>query len=264
MSRLRELWREFWQRSAGCLRAYTLLVTAVVAVLGAALAVSRAKGVDIGFLTRDPLDVAGMNALCGCISNLTVLLWCSTAAVCLFAASTMADGADDELRRFLRWAGVVTFVLTFDDFFMLHERLLEGRVRYGELIVLALDLSIVLAWAARFRSILLRRMDAVLAVATISFGVSLGVDLLSGHVVWSSMLLLEDGAKLLGVASWMFFFVLTARAAVTQGRTRAPCRDLGPSLLGAHGTDRDDHGGPALRPVPPADQMPAVPPTSRS
>ena len=147
---------------------------------------------------------------------MTVLLWCGTAAVCLFAASTVAGGADDELRRFLRWAGVVTLVLTFDDLFMLHEHLLEGRVRYGELIVLALDLSIVLAWAVRFRSILLRRMDVVLAVAVTAFGVSLGVDLLSGHVVWPSTLLVEDGAKLLGVASWMFFLVRTARDAVAQ------------------------------------------------
>ena len=174
---------------------------------------------DIPFsrFSRDPLAVARIPSYIGLLSNVGVLLWCASAAVCLFSFVVLRR---DEIARdrslFFLYAGLLTLVILADDLFMLHEAFTEYladeiSVRHyvGEVIVYSLYVIAAATLAVKSRAVLLK-MDLVLLVAAGGFlGLSLVFDdfvRLPGGYAY----LAEDSTKLFGIASWFAYIGRTA------------------------------------------------------
>ena len=203
-----------------------LLVLAVIATM------SLTRHVPVSYMTRDIAALGHLHPLAGVLSNLGILLWAATAAVCLFVAITERDGLSAPVVRCLFFAGLLSAWLMLDDCFQIHEELspkyLHVRERY-------VYLSLALALAAHLwvsRAVILRSDWTLLALAFVFLGTSALLDTVLLHWVqrigeWEFFY--EDGAKWLGIVCWNSYHLqacsrrLALDVAVRQG---APVRHL--------------------------------------
>lgn len=186
------------------------LVLALVAV-AAAIA-----DVRIPDMTRDVAALAKLHPLAGLLSNLGLILWSATAAVCLFAAAASRP-QHARRSRFLLFGGLLSAYLLLDDFFQVHEviapQYLGIRERY---VYLALAASL-LAYLLTFRDVIVATHWPALLLALGFFAASAGSDAAVALLLpprtatpdWQFFV--EDGAKWLGICSWCHYFVGVGR-----------------------------------------------------
>jgi hypothetical protein len=205
-------------------------------------------------LLLDPVFAAGGSWYFGAVAQLGVLAW-SLAAILAGAGSWLSPRLGrSSAQPFLRLAALAGTVLLIDDLFALHATVI-GRIIGKPLGMLAV---LVPAgwWMLRYRSDIRRTRWQVLVCALISLGISAAVD-----VVFSPGsdygVLVEDGAKFLGVLAWATYFVLTVRditeSAIADRRSFGPLGTAGgtaevsPSQqrLGADQTDAHIAATPA-------------------
>ncbi|MGD2183659.1 hypothetical protein [Lusitaniella coriacea] len=166
---------------------------------------------DIPFekLTRDPTAIIGVNPFVGFFSNIGILFWCSTSAICLFSSMIYRRNIRKKRLQFLISSGVLTLFLLLDDLFLLHERIFPGYLNISEEIVYVGYLSIVSLYFFKFRKEIIKTEYALLLVACGLFALSISVDLYPSFLSQNWEFLVEDGFKLLGIVTWFIFFVRT-------------------------------------------------------
>ena len=117
---------------------------------------------------------------------------------------------------------MLTLVLVLDDLLLLHEAAAFAPWA-GALVAAAYGLAF-LRFVVRFRDVILRDLDVgLLLLAVGSLGLSLVTDLLVAPT--QSSVLVEDGAKLLGLVAWSAFVLRTALFAL--GHSGAQLRSCG-------------------------------------
>lgn len=207
------------------LSAVLLAYALVGVVLGAVVLGKLLWGIPPGDMLRDPAQVMDAPVYTGVISNLGLVLWGSTATLCLFAAALSR-----ELRSYWAWAGGLTLLLLADDWLMLHDVVVPQVLGLPDLLIYALYGLAAVYYLGRYRAVLILGDWPLLLAALGWFAVSLGVDQLDGVVEVPGLYLWEDGAKLLGIVTWLLFHGRLARAWVdgsinlnhpvtTRGRT---------------------------------------------
>lgn len=184
----------------------------------ALLALVAAGGlvVPVGTLTRDVAAVAHVPLFTGVLSSLGILLWCATAAVCLFAARA-ADPGRIVARRFLASAGVITLYLLLDDQFQIHEAVAPRLLGIGEIVVFAVLGAAVAVHLLRFLHLIVLTEWRWLALALALLAASVVADLLTSRWVGSEWaFFVEDGFKWLGIVCWCRYHVGTALAVLRE------------------------------------------------
>jgi hypothetical protein len=160
------------------------------------------------------------------VSDLGALLWCAGAAVCFFGSALLRKaGTGNETREwssFFLAAGLVTTVLLIDDLFMLHENVSQVHWRLGEKTIFALYGGMFLLFLARFWKRIASTDSLVFLLACGLLGMSVLFDQWNepfGDNVPAMRLLLEDGAKLLGILTWLLYFARTCLAQLLPALT---------------------------------------------
>jgi hypothetical protein len=186
-------------------------------------------------LVRDSQAVAVLrgsaHTVYGLVSNLGILAMAMAAGAAIVAAAA-APRRDDQLRRVLAWGGGLTLAVALDDLLLLHE---------GATFAAWMPKVIVMAYAVafagylwRFRIEIMRHLDVgLLAIAMLALGTSAIVDVLAEPATVASVLV-EDGAKLLGLAAWATFLIRGALIALRP--EQADRRTDAPAQAGAHRT----------------------------
>ena len=180
-------------------RGLVALYLAVLTLLGLVVIAALYPHVPVSTLTRDMAAIAKVHPLTGVVSNAGVLLWCAAAAICFFSSSLLRQQGAQAEARFLLWSGLLTTLLLVDDFFMVHEYLAPVHFRLNEKVVLASYFCVTAVYLVRHRHQILQTGYHLLAAALVLFGGSVLLDLADAHGWW---VLVEDGCKLLGIASW--------------------------------------------------------------
>lgn len=186
-------------------------------VVGAVAVAAARFGVSLPFMTRDYSALAEVHPLSGVLSNLGILVWCATAAICLFAAAVLSASGQPEASRFFAASGALTGYLTLDDLFLIHEDLAERYLGWDETIVLAILGAAVLIYLYSFRSIIWHSSFIVLAVAVVLLAASVTTEVIFEPVMWllrDWQYLLEDGFKWMGIAAWSCYYVCMAQSAI--------------------------------------------------
>jgi hypothetical protein len=199
------------------------LVTFLPAVLLLiALAVfGLGMGKDIGRFLREPTTTAGLHPLIGFVSNLGVLLWAAAASVSFFAASIVRhgnSGDSGDAAGFLVSSGSLSMYLCLDDLFQIHEDLASRYFGIPERYVYVALALAVLIYLVRYRQLLLKSGYPMLVAAFVFLGTSVVIDDVLEpfmHSLGQGRILIEDGAKWLGVAAWCGYHVCTAKALTT-------------------------------------------------
>ena len=115
-------------------------------------------------------------------------------------------------------------MLVLDDLLLLHEAAAFAPWA-GALVAAAYGLAF-LRFVVRFRDVILRDLDVgLLLLAVGSLGVSLVTDVLVAPT--QSSVLVEDGAKLLGLVAWSAFVLRTALFALGHRRSAGPAASSG-------------------------------------
>lgn len=190
-----------------------LLAWAVaLALVAAAWIGSVALDRPVTTFTREPQSVAGAPWYAGALSIAALLGWWTIAVTC--AGAGLLAGA---LRAPLPAIAVVAAYLGLDDAFQLHELVLPDIVGIPQTVVLAAYAG-VFGWLLyagrrwiRAHGWRLFALGAALLVA------SAVLDLIGDHG-GAKLPLAEDGAKLLGIATWIVYFGRGAAAALGDGR----------------------------------------------
>jgi hypothetical protein len=174
--------------------------------------------------TRDPLQVARLPPYIGFLSNIGILLWNSVLAVCAFCAVAALRGGDPSRREpalLLLHFAAITAVLMLDDLFMFHEWVFPRILGIGETTVAAVYGFLVLLFLLRHARAILSGADTIfLALAFVGFGIHNMVEILPVDSVLRTHLM-EDGAKLFGIAGWVVFGLSRALAVTEADKERS-------------------------------------------
>lgn len=170
--------------------------------------------IPIANLTRDPLAIVESPFYFGLVSNLSILLWCSCAAICFLVALAIPQSKiSKKFRLFLLFSGLITSLLLLDDLFLLHEEAFPNYVHIPEKIVFLVYAILLFLYILKFRKVILKTKFFTLILAFVFFGFSMLLDKGITTIIpqiWlqdGGSYLLEDGAKLLGILSWLVYFV---------------------------------------------------------
>lgn len=194
----------------------TLLVIFIVTVvlLGVVFVLHLQTGVSMGKLTRDPATALQGSAYIGFLSQIGIFFWAGSSTVCLFTTYILANISGNlQLEKFFFRSGLLSLVLGFDDVFMLHE-ICSARTGIPEEIIFAGYLGLLLLWLFKFYSIIFRTEYLLLGMALIFFGLSIVIDITKPNIKY--MVLFEDGAKLIGILSWLAYFFRCGYLAISH------------------------------------------------
>jgi hypothetical protein len=200
----------------------------LLAIVAFAVVVTTNTAITMRQMTQDPTTVLGGPFYVGAISNLGNVLWAAAVALCLFAARGLPGIVGAGWSRFLLVSGTFTALLLADDLLLVHDEILPRYAgitgdAYGILYVAGM-----IGFLVAFRARIMRTNWPVLAVALVLFGISTVVDVgssqLSQLVPSSTVILLEDAAKLLGIGTWLAYFASVARQAISERALTGPER----------------------------------------
>lgn len=159
----------------------------------------------------------------GLVSNLGVLVMALAAGAALLGrlvlrrmpAATPDATPDsvttpDRIRPLLAWSAVISLLFALDDLLMLHE---TAAVIPGAAALFGAGYALVfLGFVVRFRTTI-RELDAgLLVLAVAALAASVLVDVVMEPTEWT--VLIEDGAKLVGIVAWSAFVLRAALAAL--------------------------------------------------
>ena len=178
------------------------------------------KGISFGDLTRDPTAIFATPPHTGFLSQLGNCLWTAAAAVCLFCTGVLSGRPDTlNLKLFLFVSGLLTLLLGFDDLFLFHEEVFPF-LGVPEKVVLVSYAGLTLVYVARFYSTILKTEYSLLGMAFAFFAVSMALDFL--NPVGLEPHIFEEGAKFVGIVSWLSYFVRVGASAVTSAAAESP------------------------------------------
>ena len=210
--------------------AFVKLYVPVSLFLGAIISIKIFWGVPFNQLTRDPISLAGLNPLFGIVSNVGVLLWCVATTASFFAAALLSKGNAAQGAKFLFVSGVLSFFLMVDDFFVIHESL---RDYFGipEEAVYVFYLIYLIFYFIAFRKLILNKNAALLVLALGFLGASATIDIFQKLIRYEipGYFFVEDGLKLIGIASWAGYFVATAYINIKQSFSSETTTTVGDS-----------------------------------
>jgi hypothetical protein len=187
-------------------------------LLLAVTAHSAFTGTPASLFTRDPAAIYESDPFYGALSSLGVVLWAAAASIALFTAGLLPrTPRERELSGFLFSAGTFTCWLLLDDLFMFHEHVIPDALGIPQTAIILAYGAIVAALLVRYRAALALTDHRPLVLALGFFAASVLIDQgPGGWHEWSGLVVVEDGAKLFGIVSWLVFFAATAKAAALR------------------------------------------------
>ena len=165
-------------------------------------AASHGMDIPISRFVRDPMAIKTGHPLIGVLSNIGAILWSFAAAICWFTYLLLKKNHQPRsFTGFIFGGGVISSVLLVDDFFMLHE-MLEKYLKINEIIPLLSYGFLLVFYLIKYWRIILTTDYIYLALTFFFLAITFLTDRLP-YDLFSWLYMLEDGAKFLGIISWL-------------------------------------------------------------
>jgi hypothetical protein len=183
---------------------------------------------------QDIVATGRMPALAGFVSQIGNILWSASLTVCFLTLIILQRRSRGftGTKRFLFQAGIVTFILLFDDAFLFHTDLALLYLGINKGVVIASYVIMGFLFVLSNRREILSSEYVLLILALTMFAASIFFDSLpvvseESRYFWYKLeLLMEDGFKFAGVATWLVYFVRYAIQQIesTQVNVGTPSR----------------------------------------
>jgi hypothetical protein len=182
----------------------------ILILLGVTKLLSATSGITLRQLMVDPTEVMRVPFYIGIVADIGVLLWAATVSICLFISVFLAQWVGKAWRNFFLVSGLLTLVLLLDDLLRIHDEIFPVYFGIkGDFIGIVYVLLVSL-YLLRYRTLIFQQSYDFLVMALGFFALSVAIDVaptaLKEQFFVRDILLLEDGAKLLGIANWLAYF----------------------------------------------------------
>ncbi|MBL4774896.1 MAG: hypothetical protein JKY87_02400 [Mariprofundus sp.] len=185
-------------------------LTAMFAIYGLHQAIGN---ISISMLTKDSLGSVHAPIYIGILSNIGIMLWSSTVAVCLFAAVHIRFySSKSAIGRFLLFSAMLTFFLAIDDAFMLHESIFPDYLHWPEIAIYMIYAVMLGGYFMCCWRYILETDYLLLFCALFFLGGSVVMDTLFPYSDIETFF--EDVLKFCGIVFWLAYFSKTASAAI--------------------------------------------------
>jgi hypothetical protein len=206
------LYRQFKILTPVMLLAYLPTLGALVGIAFGALVTGR----RVWFFTADPFVLGDLPFYAGILSNMGILLWCATAAICFFSSALLKEyNREQDLRFFLFMGGIFTSLFLFDDLFQMHKIFYPVFLNLSAALVYGVYGLSALWYLIHFRKQIQETDFLLLGFSFVFFVLAVAFDTLSllprGNTAFS------DGLKLLGIVSWFTYFTRTCWGKIKTG-----------------------------------------------
>jgi hypothetical protein len=199
-------------------RVSTLIQLAIAWSTGFAViaAVALQTAVPSEVLLLDRAAVSGGRWYQGMVTSFGILAWTVAAMSCAGSSLVARLAARPRAARAFGSGAVLLAFLMLDDLFQLHSNVVPAALGVPKSALVLVEAIATAFWLASSRAEIVRTRWELLAAAGAGLGLSLVVDSASliGDPRWS--LLVEDGAKFLGVLALATWAVSTARDLATS------------------------------------------------
>tara|TARA_B100000401_G_C52806626_1_gene721448 strand:+ start:1930 stop:2535 length:606 start_codon:yes stop_codon:yes gene_type:complete len=178
---------------------YTILPSLIIYIL--VLFVSNSFNIKPELVLRDLAQTCGYPIGVGMISNIGILLWSASAAICLYLS--LSFGINQQIYKLLFLGGFFSSVLCIDDFFLLHDRYI------GPDFLNLTYLSMTLLLLIKFWKLLVQIGIFNLIISILFLGLSVLFDGIIQQFFKESYeitQIFEEGFKFLGIACWLNFW----------------------------------------------------------
>jgi hypothetical protein len=194
-------------------RLVTLAVLVAVWAAGCAvlLVVVLQRAVPIRDLMVDPVTVTGSAWYAGFVTSIGVVGWTVASVACFGTAYAARLAGRPGAHRTFRGGALLFAVLLVDDLFLLHSDPLPELLGTTKLNVLAALVVLSVLWVVPSLGELRRTRWELFVASTCAFALSLAVDVTVPGSEAGVRLLVEDGAKFLGILALAAWSVMSAR-----------------------------------------------------
>ncbi len=166
------------------------------------------ENILIGVFTEDPAAFCKTPPFAGAISNIGMIFWCSTSAICFFSAKIYGKRRNKIVLDFLIASGLLTFWLLLDDLFLLHESIFPLYFQSTEPFAFCVYIVLVLMYLLKFKTLIAQKTEyLILFIACGFFGLSIIFDIIFTQLRIAAFV--EDGSKLFGIVTWFIYYVRT-------------------------------------------------------
>jgi len=179
----------------------------VLGLLSSVAIIGAYYNIPIVRFTGDPTVILGGRPFTGVISNVGVLFWCATSAICFFSFAIYGKTRNALTARFLLFSGLLTLLLLLDDLFVLHETIFPVYFHIPQTAVYLGYLILISMYFYKFKEIIAETEYTLLFIACSFFGVSVISDIFLPQK--GLEYLVEDGFKLFGIVTWFIYFIRT-------------------------------------------------------
>lgn len=191
--------------------------------------VSLQRGSPAEDLFMDATFLGGRAWYVGMVAALGILAW--AVSVCGCIAASFVSGLGERPRAASAFSGgaLLFALLLLDDLFLFHSSLLPHTLGIPKLVVLGAYAGLACAWLVSAQAEILRTRWELLAAASFAFSISLGVEALWTSADTGIKVIVEDGAKFMGVLALATWSVSSAsdliRSVVVGARQSAAVLD---------------------------------------
>lgn len=144
----------------------------------------------------------------GLVSNMGLLLWSGTAAVCLLAGLVfLSVDKKNPFTRLALSAGLLTAWIAVDDMFLVHEKVLPA-LGVSQMLVVASYMGLAVLYVFTSWRYIFQQQWWMLALGGAALASSILIDQIY-HSLDAHLVYLEDSAKFFGIVCWTIFHLLT-------------------------------------------------------
>lgn len=177
--------------------------------------VSTVTNYPIWKLAKDPPQIMDYPPYIGMLSNWGVLLWMTTAAICIFSAILLKKhNAPVATIRFIAVSGALSLFLAVDDLYLFHDQLLPHLFHVREKVFYIVYVVFLFAYLMYFYRQILQYEYLLFAAAFFLFALSrrffISMPFLDQFMTTGDML------KHFGIVFWLVFFYRTAFHEISQ------------------------------------------------
>lgn len=170
------------------------------------------QGFGVIEILRDPAQQSGESSFLGFLSNIGVFLWISATALSFFFVLSKNILKNKKQKELLFLIGSLSFFLTIDDFFMIHDRFIDQKIVY-----LTYAIFIAIIFIRHLKTII--KIDGFAFLLAGSFlGLSVFCDLIEDKTpyTYEQVQVVEEGFKFIGAATWLYFVSRVATFFLTK------------------------------------------------
>ncbi len=151
---------------------------------------------------------SGVPFYTGILSNIGILLWAFTTAICFYSSLLVRDR---HKTQFLVFSGMFSLCFLLDDFFLIHEQVLPVYVGFPEKTMYIVYLVFLIGYVSYFKKLLLKTNCLLFFFIWVWFGMSSFADVLPEFFnVEHYVYYVEEAFKAFGILTWFAYFSTTS------------------------------------------------------